>query len=753
MGEITEEDRNLLRSAMEDVVAGGFFPTGLVWSAPDHVLEAAGGPGGRAQRANKAAADVGRDYSKAEAAAVAQLLTRLNTLKTSLQARLLDGSLTDFKRYSIKQLADDVDRMIADAQSKIHADQRTALDHAGDLGTKAALEPMRAAQLNLAVTAHLPGLDAHLVHAAFDNTVDLLTPPMQQYAGQVKTALRAVALAGDQKFEAIQRLASAITGGGFDNAQYRAERIIRTELGRVFSQSTYDRMVGLTADFPFLRKGWKATNDGRTRLGHVEAGQKYAKGQGSIPIATMFEVAVYNERDGKVPVRIGTASLRFPLDPMASPAGRVAAGATIMCRCNSFVDFNLAEFAAFTKAKVQQALGQPAPMPAPEPAPPPPPEEPPVVPPAVAPPVAAPDPTFKALGQSLKNSLSYYKGAFYGTQADMEALAARIPGATIEQSGRIKGTWVVVRDGLRFGPEGFTEPPVAKPKPTPAPAAPTLPTHPPAVVVSAPEEPPAPKVSERVVQKDGTGAKLWGQIQKALGVIDTVHDDGTLPKIPAGAKTTRRGVKGLNKVAAYYMHGPTYSVEMGFGPKIMTNSPNMAVFHESGHWLDHMGIGVQGMNATAGGAIGDLAVPWSNLLTALQESKTMQTLRKWSQANLPGTGVHWGQDGVPWNIDRPTLMYMLQRDETFARAYAQYITVRSGDPAAMRELRLTQAAAGPALAGVPRESKWGAAPWMGGTIPEGTWTFPWAWQDAEFEPIAAAFDEVFGVMGWRKKKK
>jgi hypothetical protein len=350
--------------------------TALVWPDPDPYLEAVGSPNSpasRVQMANRAAAQVGNDRNKVERSAAEQLLIRLRKLRDTLQARLVP-SLTDFRRYTISQLLADTDRMIEDTERAISLNLSQSMDQMGNLGTAFADEPIRAARLN--VQAGLPGLDPALVTAAFGNAVDLLTEPMRQYGTIVKSRIRAVALAGDNRMDAIQQLQKAIQGGGFDSAAYKAERIIRTEIGRVFNAATYARMVGLAQQFPFLRKGWRATNDGRTRLGHREAGQKYVRGQG-IPIAGGFLVNVYQEGKGQAPKLKGKVAMRFPIDPEATPAGQLAASATIMCRCNAFVDFNLSEFAQYTQARVQTIV------PGAPPAPPPPKAAPVAVPPPV----------------------------------------------------------------------------------------------------------------------------------------------------------------------------------------------------------------------------------------------------------------------------------------------------------------------------------------------------------------------------------
>jgi hypothetical protein len=337
------------------------------WSAPTRFLEEnSDSTRRRAARGARAGKDVQKDRNAGERAAVQRLNERLAELQTELQKKLLasDRAVTDFQRFDVNARIQDVDRLMADAQADLANGAKLDYNRMADLGDANAEEPMKAAQLKIA--PELPGLDAMLVNTAWENTLELLTQPMQQFASQTKVLLRQVALAGDGKMDAINRLREQIAGQGFDNAQYRAERIIRTELGRIFNQSTYDRLLALSKEFPFLRKGWRAAGDARTRLGHQQAGQQYQRGQG-IPIGELFEVKVYDERPGKGGKLLGVAHLRFPVDPATTPQGRIAAGATIMCRCNAFVDFDLGEFAAFTAQAIQTSLGGVRPAVAPGP--------------------------------------------------------------------------------------------------------------------------------------------------------------------------------------------------------------------------------------------------------------------------------------------------------------------------------------------------------------------------------------------------
>lgn len=621
----------------------------------DDIQEAARFPGHarRRQRALAAQREVLIDRFGIERDGVGKLRIRLNSLQQMLKKRLLadDGSVTDFQRFNLQALTGDVDRMIADTASNIADDQKTAAAAMVRLGQDMADQPLAAAQVQ--VTSSLPGLDAALVTAAFDNTADLLTQPMQQFGTDVKVALRRVSLAGDNKFQAIADLRDKIAGQGMNNALYKAERIIRTELGRTFNEATYGRLLGLAQEFPFLRKGWRATGDNRTRQGHIEAGRTYSRGAGSIHIAELFEIRVYDERPGKPRTLIGICRLRFPVDPQAQPAGRVAAGATIMCRCNAFVDFDLADFASFTAAKIQLATG------------------------GILPPVApGPKPVQPAL------------------QVPVRA----------------------------------RKPPTRKPKAAPIPA------------VATKAQPGGTKVSDAVdfrivprFRKDAVlTAEQRAKVKRAYDVLDSVHGDGNLPKIPVVGLTRRKAIKGT---LAFYARSMATErpVELGFGAKALRSHPNMATWHETGHFIDHVGFDGDHMTFSSQEDQG-LMAGW---LAAVKNSKAIQTMAAWRAG-----------DGAPAGVNPKMLDYMLSSKETWARSYAQYIAVKSKDPGGLKELRNMQAAAANSQGAVPADRRYNRT--LQGMRPvPGTWDYHWAWSDDDFKPIEAAIDSLMEKMGWR----
>lgn len=646
----------LILTGVDDALV---IPPTFDWPSPDRILEAIGdSTAKRVQRANRAGAGVIQDRFRLERQTQQQVLQRMRQLKQALGNRLLaaDGGVTDFKRFTLQALMADVDRLTAAAQADLAATAERDYKAADQLGIHAVQEPLDAAQLH--VTKALPGLDRPLVQMAFGNTVDLLTPPMQQYATSVKVAIRGVALAGDGKMGAIQKLQGEIEGGGFGNAQYRAERIIRTELGRVFNQATFERLVVLSKEFPFLRKGWRATNDGRTRQGHREAGQTYARGQG-IPIMARFSLNVYDERPGKGAKLIGVATLLFPVDPGATPAGRVAAAATILCRCNGFVDFAVADFAQFARAKVTTALTG-------------------VTPPAPPKPVALPKATKPAM--AVPKVKAPKVKTFKPADVAPSGAGASPTGNRVSDALNLQGS--------RYGGKNLTP-------------------------------------------------KQAAMIKAGLDAIDQVHGLGgqTLPTIPVQQVPPR--YKGRGTLAYYARNARTGApTGMGYTPSILKDQPRMGVFHETGHFLDHQAVGFTGPRNYFASESSPITDEWR---AAVKNSEAMKTLGKWQA----------GYVGTPKGVSTPMLNYLLDSSEVWARSYAQYVAVKSGDKQALKELRNMQAAATtkPVDPSVPFNPKsQGAKP-----VP-GTWDYPLAWSDEDFKPIAAAFDKLLGGLGWRTHK-
>jgi SPP1 gp7 family putative phage head morphogenesis protein len=197
--------------------------------------------------------------------------------------------------------------------------------------------------------------------------------------------------------------------------------------------------------------------------------------------------------------------------------------------------------------------------------------------------------------------------------------------------------------------------------------------------------------------------------RNVLGVIDRVHGDGDLPVIPVKQNATR------------YRHG-AYSFWRTGGAKEITISklgdhPELTLAHEIGHFLDHQGVRKGEHVSVAGDEFAEFR-QLAEASRAIQEIRRLRSARR-VIVKLPG-----GED-LAYPIDGEYLRYLTKPEEIWARAYAQYITLRSGDPTMRNQLNVLRQRLGQVY-------------------------YPSQWDDDDFEPIAEAMDRLMLRLGWRK---
>lgn len=187
------------------------------------------------------------------------------------------------------------------------------------------------------------------------------------------------------------------------------------------------------------------------------------------------------------------------------------------------------------------------------------------------------------------------------------------------------------------------------------------------------------------------------EMGEALRIIDELHGDGALPKIPA---ITSRS----NEAAGWYNwdsagHSRRLAVSM-YSPH-----PRLTFAHEVGHFLDHKGWGGKGFASVNAPA----AEVWRK--SVLNSPEVMRLMELRTQA----TTAQMRKDAV----------YYTSFEEMWARSYAQWVTLRSGDAKMAEGLTNIKATS---HSEARRLSQWGTV---------------------EFEPIAKAIDDLFTMLGWR----
>lgn len=230
--------------------------------------------------------------------------------------------------------------------------------------------------------------------------------------------------------------------------------------------------------------------------------------------------------------------------------------------------------------------------------------------------------------------------------------------------------------------------------------------------------PHASKVSS-AMQLDDALEQTYGR--RVANAIDRVHGDGPLAPIPVYRTKLPPNVGGQFRYSS--MTGRPADIRMALRP----NTPAMDLAHETGHWIDQAGIlNNSGTSATNTMMIQPGSVPagvkaWR---AAIGESAAVQRMRA-MRDELKQNRYLVMEDGTKAAVSVGWFDYATRMDELWARSYAQYIAVRSGDAQLLAELRGEQEKARTANLRVPEQ-----------------------WEDDDFEPIARAFDTLFTSLGW-----
>jgi hypothetical protein len=239
-----------------------------------------------------------------EDAAVRAQLRILRAARRDILAAMVDAGA--FDRWRLQQLLGAIDRVIAQARGFGETAAAASTEQAFALGASV-------------LPGSLVGMSRELAQAIVTVTTDQVRDVWGELGSNLKRLVRRAALGVTDPFKAMQQLARLIRDPKtFGRAFWRAESIIRTEVGRAFSIASQDSLEQAAArggkSGITIRKYWLTAHDERVRETHRQAGIDYAIGK-AIAADAFFVV--------------GGERLKEPLDPNGS------AGETINCRCVS----------------------------------------------------------------------------------------------------------------------------------------------------------------------------------------------------------------------------------------------------------------------------------------------------------------------------------------------------------------------------------------------------------------------------------
>lgn len=217
-----------------------------------------------------------------------------------------------FELAHLKAIRAQIDRAGSDFAKKLtvslHANQEAAFH----LGSSAALQGFKAA----GITLKLPLISNQLLTAAKDYSADLITNMTSDAIEEISAILRRGIITGENPYKTIKAVEENLFGDA-EGLFARAEKIVRTENGRMYEVANQARLEQIAKDVPGMKKIWVAGDDDRTRESHRQAGMDYAPGGaiGPIPVDQPFI--------------IGGVELMMPNDPDGEPHE------VINCRCSS----------------------------------------------------------------------------------------------------------------------------------------------------------------------------------------------------------------------------------------------------------------------------------------------------------------------------------------------------------------------------------------------------------------------------------
>lgn len=205
------------------------------------------------------------------------------------------------------------------------------------------------------------------------------------------------------------------------------------------------------------------------------------------------------------------------------------------------------------------------------------------------------------------------------------------------------------------------------------------------------------------------------RLETAVDAINKVHGSKNMPTIPINVTSNISRANG-NFQPAYE------DKDVFIGINVEGDDLEITLVHEVGHFIDYRGIGKTKMTAGTEDGYSSTEKIFSEWNTAIDNTEAIQKLKK-LQSNPTSSTVEVNSKGKTYNlnVDPPYVSYLLEKKEIFARSYAQYIAVRSGDTTLLSQIN--------AKANNERG-------------------YPSQWKAEDFEEVAIAMDNIFKKKGW-----
>lgn len=246
--------------------------------------------------------------------------------------------------------------------------------------------------------------------------------------------------------------------------------------------------------------------------------------------------------------------------------------------------------------------------------------------------------------------------------------------------------------------------PVPVPAPAPAPKKRAAKAKPKEETKPGGTEPGGTKISSKVY-KGPKNDLIDAEYDNVLNTIDSIHGDGPLPTTELIYRPRPTGTT-----------SGQYTLNDGSIEIFKIEKTPMTLTHEMGHWMDHKGFEglIPDRNPNARPTLSNSFASYSDLFSDFM--KVANKSKKIGQ-------IKWDAGLRQENVD-----YFVSNHEVWARAYSQYIAVKSGNKKMLANLRERQGQPVPGQA------------------------YPAQWDDDDFVPVGEEVEKLLIKVGWIKTK-
>lgn len=223
---------------------------------------------------------------------------------------------------------------------------------------------------------------------------------------------------------------------------------------------------------------------------------------------------------------------------------------------------------------------------------------------------------------------------------------------------------------------------------------------------SAPKPPAVRPVSDALDVEPGEASQ---PLRDAIAAISRVHQDGALPVVPVTCASL------MDRHGQFSKTDGKVSIEVNPASR----SAALTMVHEVGHLLDYSGLGDPGEWASETPGVMDR---WR---AAVTNSRGVQRLRPLLESGADvATETLMGGTVVEYPVKQGYLRYVLRPRELWARSYAQFIAVESGDLTLLHQLNGLR------------------------SRPLNRFYYGEQWEEEDFLPILASIEAILSDLGW-----